>query len=87
MGNALADSRKYPASHEQRRGPIGCVSRLEQPLNAGVHFFLFDKFTSCNLIYADLHLRLEPFVMGKQLGNGFLHQFVRSPSRMGGKLV
>jgi hypothetical protein len=80
MGNALADNRKYPANHQQRRTPTGCVSRSEHPLNAGVHFCLFDKFTSCNLVYANLHLRLEPFIMGKQRGNGLLPQFVGSPS-------
>jgi len=87
MGNALGDNRKYLASPQQQQGPSGCASRLEHPLNAGVHFFLFDKLASCNLVDANLDLCLEPFVMSKQLGNRFLYQLVGSPSCLGGKLI
>ena len=47
------------------QGPNGCASRLKHPLNASVHFLFFDKFTSGNLVQADLNLCLEPFVMSE----------------------
>jgi hypothetical protein len=83
----LVDNRKCPASPQLQQGPSGCASRLEHPLNAGVHFFLFDKLASCNLVDANLNLCLEPFVMSKQLGNRFLYQLVGSPSCLCGKLI
>ncbi len=87
MGDAPADNQKCPASLERRRGPTGCASRLKHALNASVHFFFFDKFTSRNLVNANLNLRFEPFIMSKQLGNGFLHQVVSSSACLGGKLI
>lgn len=84
MGDAPADNRKCPASRQRLRGP---PERLKHPLNASVHFFLFDKFTSGNLVYANLNLRFEPFVMSKELGNSFLHQVVGSPAGSDGKFI
>jgi hypothetical protein len=38
-----------PCKSSAAAGASGDASRLDHPLNAGVHFFLFDEFTSCNL--------------------------------------
>ncbi len=40
-----------------------------------------------NLINANLHLLLEPVIVGKQLGNGLLHQIVGASSCPGGQFV
>ena len=63
----------------------GCASRAEHALNPRVHFFFFDEFAARNLVYANLHLLLKPFVIGKQLCNGFLQKLIRSPAGLGGE--
>ena len=65
MDDAPADNPRCPASLERRRVPTGCASRLKHALNASVHFFFFDKFTSRNLVDANLNLRFERFVVSK----------------------
>ena len=50
---------------------IGCASRLKQRY----------------LVNANLHLGAKPFVIGKQLRNGFLHKPVRSVAGLGGEGV
>ncbi len=58
-----------------------------KPLNASVHFFFLNEFAPFNLVDSNLHLLLEPLVVGKKLGNGFPHELVGSPSGLGGKIV
>jgi len=60
---------------------------LEHPLNTGVHFFFLDEFTARDLVEAHLNLLFEPFVVGKQTGNRFLHQVVGVSSSCDSKLV
>jgi hypothetical protein len=86
-GDALAGSRECPPNRRQRRGPNECVSRLQHALDASVHLFFFDEFTSCYLVDANLDLLLEPLVMGKELGNGLLHQIIGSTSAPDSELV
>ena len=67
-------------------GRSEAVSRLKHALDASVHFFFFDEFASCDLIDANLHLLLEPLVIGKEPGNGLLHKLIDPASGFGGEL-
>ena len=61
------------------------ASRLQQALNTRIHLVFLDKFTARNLVNANLHLLLEPFVVREQLRHGFLYEFVRSATGLGGE--
>ncbi len=63
------------------------MKQIGHPLNAGVHFFFLNEFTTRNLVDADLHLLLKPLVVGKQTGDGLLHQIVGASPSPQGKLV
>jgi hypothetical protein len=67
--------------------PNECVSNLKHALDASVHRFFFDEFASCNLVNANLYPLLEPLVMGKELGNGLLHQLIGSTAGFNSELV
>jgi len=67
--------------------PSGCASRLKHPLDAGVHFALFDEFAPRNLVNPDLYLRHEARGVGKHVGYSFLDQVIRSAPGSEGELV
>jgi hypothetical protein len=71
----------------RQQATIGYASRLKHALNARVHFFFFEELSAGNLLNANLHLGLEPLVMGKQLRDGFLHKLVRPAAGFGGEGV
>ena len=56
-------------------------------LNAGIHLVLVDEFAARHLVDPDLYLLLEPLVLGKHAGYGFLDQVIRSTPGSEGELV
>lgn len=46
-----------------------------------------DDFATLDLVEADLHLLLEPSVVGQQTIHGFLNEFICLPAGVGGKLA
>jgi hypothetical protein len=74
-------------NRQRRPAPNECVSSLKHAVDASVHRFVFDEFASCDLLNANLYLLLEPLAMGKELGNGLLHQLIGSPTGLNGELV
>lgn len=86
-GDARPGRCESPLNRLRQRLTNGCASRLKHPRNPGIHFFFFDELTAFYLIDSNLHLLLEPFVTGKQVVNGLLHEFVGSTSGLDSKLV
>jgi hypothetical protein len=83
MDGARANRGGCLRGQRQQLVPTGCASRSKHALNARVHLFLFEKLAASNLVNANLHLRPEPLIMGKQLRDGFLHKLVRSAAGFG----
>jgi len=63
------------------------LKRLKHPFNAGVHFLLVEAFAAGSLVNTDLDLLLEPGILGKKLGNRFLHEIVGAAAGLSGRLV
>ena len=72
-GDAVPGNRRWPGGHRQLPEPSECVSRSQYALNASVHFFFLNEFTSGDLIDTYLHLLTKFLIAGEQLGNGLLH--------------
>jgi hypothetical protein len=70
-----------------RRRRLESFSRLQHALNAPVHFVLFDKLASRDLVDAHLHLSLEPNILRKQALKGFLYQLVGASTGLGRESV
>src|ERR1039457_5984528 len=69
-GRFPANIRGGPSGRQRRTAPSESVSRMEHPLNAGVHLFFLNELAARNFIDADPHLLIEPLVMGKQVRVG-----------------
>jgi hypothetical protein len=67
--------------------PTECASRLQHPLNAGVHFFLFDELAARDLVDSHLHLFLKPLVMREQPLDGLPDEFVGASTGLERKLI
>jgi hypothetical protein len=81
--DGAADTWQFAQGRRPQPPSNECVSRSKHPLDAGVHLFFFDELTPLDLVQSNLHLFLEPLVIRKHPVDGFLYQFVRSPSRLG----
>jgi hypothetical protein len=56
------------------------LSGPKHPLGEVVHLLAFDEFAARDLIDANLHLLLKPFVVARQPGHGFLYKILGTPS-------
>ncbi len=81
-GDADAYNRGWPEGRQPPRVTSEFSSRIQQSLNASIHFFSLHGLAACSLVDADLYLPPEPFVVSEQPCDRFLYKLAAGEPKL-----